>query len=1142
MFANLRLASLTALLLTLNFGVAAAPADEIKIAEVKRSGEVDFGKEVLPILRRKCLACHNSTEAESELILETPQAMIKGGSLGAGVVPGKGLESLVLQVAAHQEEPFMPPEDNDVQAEKLTPEELGLLKLWIDQGAKVGSGSSGGPIKWQSLPPGVNPIYATAISSDGQYAAAGRANQIFVFHVPSKREIGRLTDPELAKQLQAGPGVAHLDLVQSLAFSPAGTLLASGGYRTAKVWRRPTDVKLMDYSGVQAASAALAVSPDGKTIALAEASGAVRLFAADQAAPTKSLSGHSAAVTGIAFSADGAKLATASADKTLRVFTLADAKEAHKVELPTEAKSVAWLDDANVAVGAADKIIRVVTLADGKVVRELKGHSQTVDALVAFGDQQLLSSGPDGTVRHWNGKDGKQIRQINHGGAVHAIAVSPDGTRFASAGANNSTKLWDAANGKQLFDLKGNYKLAIDEAAVTRAVALAKRRVDLANADKKAAEDRKKSEEENKKKADEALKKADEDLKKKVEAAKKPVADKEAADKKLEEAKTAVTKADEAKKAKDAVAETAANKLKAEQAKQTAAAAEATKAANALKAAQTTAAASAAAATKANTAADTAKKAADAAQAALTAAETKAKTAADAAAAAAKAAEAKKDDQELATKSQQAKAAADAANAEKTKAQQQLDAATKTLAAAETAKAAAAKKAADDKAKEVAAAAAKTKADAAKTAADKLVADAQKAQTMALAEQKAATDGLNKANAEVKTAEANVKKLEAPAKKAVDEKTAAERTLAAAKRSVERAIAAVDKATKAIPPIDEQIKQLTAAHKAKETELAAAKEKNTQSAKPAHGVAFSRDGKTLAVGGEDQLIHLYDVATGAPLEVLNGFGQVPSNLAFTDATQLVAAGGQAVSRWETQPQWKLERTIGNVADASVLVDRVTALAFSHDGQTLATGGGEPSRSGEIKLWKVADGSLLRELKEPHSDTVFGLEFSREDQYLASCGADRFVKVFQVADGKFVRSFEGHTHHVLGVSWSADSRTLASSGADKVIKIWDFRTGDQKRTISGFAKEVTSIRFVADGVNVVASCGDSRVHVRRTDNGGNVRTLSGPSDFVYAVDTTADGKLFIAGGQDSVVRVWSDNGQVFVNFEPPSEGGDAKDGG
>ena len=155
--------------------VLVADDETIPIAELKRDTAVDFEKEVLPILRRKCLACHNTTDAESDLVLETPQSILKGGAEGPAAVAGKGSESLLLQVASLQGEPFMPPEDNDVGAKPLTPEELGLIKLWIDQGA---SGDVGGAAKlnWQPLPPGVNPIYSVAVSPDGQYVAAGRAN------------------------------------------------------------------------------------------------------------------------------------------------------------------------------------------------------------------------------------------------------------------------------------------------------------------------------------------------------------------------------------------------------------------------------------------------------------------------------------------------------------------------------------------------------------------------------------------------------------------------------------------------------------------------------------------------------------------------------------------------------------------------------------------------------------------------------------------------------------------------------------------------------------------------------------------------------------------------------------------------------
>ena len=240
-FSYRRKASLGAVVLWLSLllpGQAGEPPEKaraaIPIADIKRNAPVDFEKDILPLLKNNCLACHNQTTTKADLILETPQTILKGGETGPAVVPGKSSESLLLRAASHQVRPNMPPKENKVAAVSFTPDELGLIKLWIDQGAK-GEVHAAGPIEWQALPEGLNPIYSVAVTSDGQFAACGRANQIFVYHLPSSQLITRLTDPSLASPEQKR-GAAHRDLVHSLAFNSDGTILASGGYREIKLW------------------------------------------------------------------------------------------------------------------------------------------------------------------------------------------------------------------------------------------------------------------------------------------------------------------------------------------------------------------------------------------------------------------------------------------------------------------------------------------------------------------------------------------------------------------------------------------------------------------------------------------------------------------------------------------------------------------------------------------------------------------------------------------------------------------------------------------------------------------------------------------------------------------------------------------
>ena len=875
---------------------------------------MDFEANILPILKRNCLSCHNQTDAEGDLVLETPATILKGGEDGPVITPHKALDSMLLQSATRQVKPYMPPKNNKVGAEPLTLDELAVLKAWIEQGATGTVSVKTKPVQWHPLPPGLHSILALAVSGDGQFAACGRANQIFVYQVATGRMVARLTDPKLAeKSPKSGyRGSAQRDFVQSLTFSPDGRLLASGEYRMVKLWQR--EPNLPQFALGPDPATAIAASADGKWIATAGRDNVIHLWEAATGKPEKTLAGHTGKINSLKFSPDNTRLASGSADKTLRVWDIAAGSEFAKVETANEIAAVTWvLGGKQVAAGGGDALIRHWELpaqAGGvlKPGKDIAGHTKPVTCLETASQdgRQILSGSEDGSVRLWTVDQAIQVRKMDHGAPVASVSVSPDRKILASAG-GNSARLWSADKGQPLGEMKG------DHVARSR---IGKSEQDLAFAKNEIAY-----------------------WKTTLDAA----------------VKAQPSKTDALKKTTDALA--AAEKTLAE----------------------------------------------------------------------------KKD---------------------------------------------ALVKAADDKAKS----------------------EAQEA----------------------------VKKAEYASK-------SAQKALQAAKLASKEADQAVaDSKTSSAKAAETQQKA--------EADLEQAKKAQTASERAILAVAFSPEGD-VATAGDDQMVRTWSAQNGADLDTYPGqLGSVRA-LAYTPDGRIVSGADQnGAVVWRTVPSWHLARAIGTGDEKSPLVNRVLTLDFSPDGQWLATGGGVPSRSGEVKIWKVSDSTLVREITPSHSDTIFGLSFSPDGKDLATASADKFVKIFDTGTGKLVKSLAGHTHYVLGVAWKADGRTIVSSGADKVVKLWAFPEGGQLKTIEGFNKEVTAVRYLGLGDEILTASGDTQVRLGN-EEGKTLRSFGGSKGYLFSMAVTPDAKVILGGGQDSILRIWdAATGKALFSLDPPPADEAQKGGG
>src|SRR6266700_6939173 len=112
--------------------------DTSKLPPPASATGVTYAKDIKPIFDKSCIKCHGSEKQKGKLRLDSLEAALKGGEDGKVVLPGKSEESILVHNVAHigDEDLFMPPPDNKDKIPPLTKEQIGLIRAWIDQGAK----------------------------------------------------------------------------------------------------------------------------------------------------------------------------------------------------------------------------------------------------------------------------------------------------------------------------------------------------------------------------------------------------------------------------------------------------------------------------------------------------------------------------------------------------------------------------------------------------------------------------------------------------------------------------------------------------------------------------------------------------------------------------------------------------------------------------------------------------------------------------------------------------------------------------------------------------------------------------------------------------------------------------------------------
>lgn len=368
-----------------------------------------YFRDVRPILQRACQGCHQPSVKQGGLDLTTFALLAKGGTRGPAI-------PLLVDYVTGKRQPRMP-----LGANPLSDAEVGLIRNWVAAGAK----------------------------DDTPAGASGRIS------------------------LDKPPTYTQPPLINALAYSPDGSLLAVSGYREVLLHKSDGSGIAARLLGVSDRIHSLLFTRDGKTLIAAGGTpalfGELQIWDVATHKMQRSVTIGSDTVFGASLSPDGTLVAVGCTDNSLRVFEIATGKEVQKI--PHHENWVLGtafgVNGKRIVSVGRDRAAKLTDASNGQFIENVNLLRGELNAIARHPTRDFVVIGGEERVPYYYMMDRPRVMKIAddttlirklemQNGVILAVAFSPDGSRIGVAGAADEVRIYAADTGERVASLRGH--------------------------------------------------------------------------------------------------------------------------------------------------------------------------------------------------------------------------------------------------------------------------------------------------------------------------------------------------------------------------------------------------------------------------------------------------------------------------------------------------------------------------------------------------------------------------------------------------------------------------------------------------------------------------------------------------------------